>query len=98
LFIDKHGWRGKEGGLTYLKSERLMMIRVSHVSVVEEPDVPDVEDLVVRASEELLEVFSRLKQVREPDKCGKVTLSTLNELASQLNLLILLLECCLYKD
>jgi len=39
------------------------MIRVAEVAVVEEPDIADVKDLVVGASEELMEVLARLKQI-----------------------------------
>lgn len=39
------------------------MIRVTHVSVVEHPDVSDIQDLVVRSDEELSEILSWLKDI-----------------------------------
>ena len=75
-----------------------MVIRVSEVSVVEEPDVADIEDLVVWASEEFSEVLTGLEEISEPDHGGQVTVSSLEELPSQLNLVSLLLVCRLYNQ
>ena len=47
----------------YLEGEGLVVVRVTKVSVVEEPHVPHIEDLVVGAVEELLEVLCGLEQV-----------------------------------
>ena len=74
-----------------------MVIRVSKVSVVEEPDVADIEDLVVGASEEFSEVLTWLEEVSKPDHGWQVTVSSLEELASELHLVSLLLESCLYN-
>lgn len=73
-----------------------MVVRVSEVAVVEKPDIANIEDLVIGASEELGEVLARLEKVREPDQGWEITLSALKELASQLDLISLLLEGCLY--
>ena len=75
-----------------------MVIRVSEVSVVEEPDVADIEDLVVWASEEFSEVLTGLEEISEPDHGRQVTVSSLEELPSQLNLVSLLLVCRLYNQ
>jgi hypothetical protein len=40
-----------------------VVIRVSEVSVVEEPDIADVEDLVVGAIKERLEVLCGLQEI-----------------------------------
>jgi hypothetical protein len=74
-----------------------VVIRVSEVPVVQQPDVPHVEDLIVGASEELLEVLSRLEEVAQPDHGGEIGGAALQELASQLNFVGVLLEGCLYK-
>ena len=39
------------------------MIRVSEVSIVEEPDVTDVEDFIIGASEEFSEVLAGLEKI-----------------------------------
>jgi hypothetical protein len=74
-----------------------VVIRVSKVSVVEEPDVADIEDFVVGASEEFSEVLTWLEEVGKPDHGWQVTVSSLEELASELHLVSLLLECRLYN-
>jgi len=40
-----------------------MVIRISEVSVVEQPHVSHVENFVIRAGEELVEVLAWLKQI-----------------------------------
>ena len=75
-----------------------MVIRVSEVSVVEEPDVADIEDLVIRASEEFSEVLTGLEEISQPDHGRQVSVSSLEELASQLHLVSLLLVCRLYNQ
>lgn len=70
---------------TYLHSEARVVVRVSHVSDVQEPHVPHVEDLGVLLGEEGLKVLSGLDQVAEPDERRQVDLSSLEELASELN-------------
>jgi hypothetical protein len=74
------------------------MIGISKVSVVEEPHVSVVHDLVVLTSEELCEVLCGLEQVREPNHCGEVLLVALEELASQLYLTSILLMSGLYTE
>ena len=74
-----------------------MVIGVAEVSVVEEPHVTDVEDLVVRASEELSEVLTGLEQISQPYHGRQVTVSSLEEMTSQLHLVSILLVGCLYN-
>ena len=66
--------------------EVIVMIRVSHVSVVQKPDVSDIKDLVALLVEELLEVLNWLNKVTEPNHSGEIMFFTLEELASQFNL------------
>ena len=77
---------------TYLEAEALVMIGVTEVSVVEEPDVADVEDFVVGACEELSEVLGGLEEISEPDHGGQVGASALEEVTPQLNLVSVLLQ------
>ena len=77
---------------TYLKAEALVMIGVTEVSVVEQPDIADVEHLVVGAGEELSEVLGWLEEISEPDHGGQVGTSALEEVPSQLNLVSVLLQ------
>lgn len=73
-----------------------MVIRVAEVSVVEKPYVSDIENLVVWAVKELREVLARLKEIREPNHGREISLSSMKELASKLNLLCILLISGLY--
>jgi len=73
------------------------MIGVSEISIVEEPDIADVEDLIVGAVEEFSEVLAGFQEISQPDHRGQVTVSSLQEVTSQLHLLRLLLVCCLYN-
>ena len=82
---------------TYLEGEWLVVVGVTEVSIVEEPNVSDIDDLVVWASEELSEVLAGLEQVSQPDHSGKVTVSALQELSSQLHFICLLLVGGLYN-
>ena len=74
-----------------------MVIGVAEVSVVEEPNVTDVEDLVVRASKELSEVLTGLEQISQPYHSRQVTVSSLEEMTSQPHLVSILLVGCLYN-
>ena len=74
-----------------------MVIGVAEVSVVEEPNVTDVEDLVVRASKELSEVLTGLEQISQPYHSRQVTVSSLEEMTSQPHLVSILLVSCLYN-
>ena len=47
----------------YFKSEGVVVVGVSEVTVVQEPDVADVEDLIIGASEELVEVLGGLQEI-----------------------------------
>jgi len=51
---------------------RRVVVRVSLVSHVNKMDVSVVQDLVIGASEELSEVFSRLQKIGEPEHSGHV--------------------------
>ena len=69
------------------------MIRVSEVSVVEEPHVTNISDLVVLPLEELLEVLCWFQEISKPDQGWQIIASSLEELASQLYLVVVLLVC-----
>lgn len=73
------------------------MVRVSKVSVVEEPHISDVRNLVIRPRKELVEVLNWLNQVGQPNHCGQIWVSSLDELSSKSNLIIVLLMSCLYS-
>ena len=73
------------------------MIRVTEVSVVDKPHVSHVEDLVVRAEEERLEILGWLQKIRKPNECREISLSALEEFTSELDLISLLLEGGLYN-
>lgn len=49
--------------IPYLKAERLVVVGVTEISVVNKPHVTDVKDLVVCTGEELSEVLAWLKQI-----------------------------------
>ena len=51
------------GGHSYLKGERVVVIRITEVTVIQEPDVADIEDLVVGAIKERLEVLCGLQEI-----------------------------------
>ena len=55
------------------------------VSVVETPNVSDVGNFVVAASEELLEVFCGLNQLGQPDQSWEISLSAWNVRASKVD-------------
>lgn len=65
--------------------EALVMVRVAHVAVVDEPDVAHIKDLVVGPVEERSKVFDGLNEVSEPDERGHVRLSALKMNTSQLD-------------
>jgi hypothetical protein len=73
------------------------MVGVTEISIVEEPDIADVEDLIVGAVEEFSEVLAGFEEISQPDHRGQVTVSSLQEVTSQLHLLRLLLVGCLYN-
>lgn len=62
-----------------------VMVRVAHVSVVEEPNVSHVEHLVAFFFKKWLEVFRWFDQVAEPDHRWQIMLSTLEESSSKLD-------------
>lgn len=51
------------GGYTYLKREGLVVIRITEVTIIQEPDVANIEDLVVGAIEERLKVLCGLQEI-----------------------------------
>ncbi len=69
-----------------------MVVGVTKVTVVEKPHITNIEDLVVWAIEEALEVLDWLQEIGEPDQSRKISASSLNESTSKLNLISLLLE------
>ena len=54
-----------------------MVIGIAKVAVIEEPDVADVEDFVIGASEELCEILTGLEEIRQPDHGWQIALSSL---------------------
>jgi hypothetical protein len=72
-----------------VETEGFMMVRVSEVSVIEQPHISVVQDFIVGLGEEVFEVGSRLAQVSQPDQGGKVLCSSFDELTSQLNLVVI---------
>ena len=74
------------------------MVRVAHITDVKEPNVTDIEDLVVWSSEELFEVLGRLYEVSEPDHSGHIGLSAGKMNTSKLDISSVLLELCLYRN
>ena len=70
-----------------------MVIRVSEVSVVEEPHITDIRNLIVFPLEELLKVLCWFKEISKPDQSWQIIGFSLEELASQLYLIVLLLVC-----
>jgi hypothetical protein len=75
-----------------------VVVRVTKVSVVKEPDVADVEDLVVWAGEELSKVLGGLEEISQPDHGRKIAASSLEEVTSQLHLVGVLLMGGLYEN
>lgn len=62
------------------------MVGASLVPVVEEPDISNVGDFVVWASEERLKVLSGFDELRKPNHSGEVGLSSGNMGTSESNL------------
>lgn len=67
------------------------MVGVTKVTVVEEPHIANIKNLIVWAIEEALEVLNWLQEIGEPDQSGKISTSSLNESTSQLDLISFLL-------
>jgi len=59
------------------------MIRLSLVTVVEKPDVANVEDLVLAFTEESREVLCGFCDLGQPDHSWEVDLTTLHEVSLQ---------------
>jgi hypothetical protein len=59
------------------------MIGGTLISVVETPDVSDIGNFIVTASEELLEVFCGLNQLWQPDQSWEISLSAWDVSASE---------------
>ena len=54
-------YNGREVWYYYLKGERVVVIRITEVTVIKKPDVADIEDFVVWAIKERLEVLCGLQ-------------------------------------
>ena len=74
-----------------------MVIRETHVSVVEEPHISHIKDLISLHLEELLEVLNWLDQVTEPNHGWEIGLLSLEEGTSKLDRLGGSLLLGLYK-
>jgi hypothetical protein len=61
------------------------MVRRTLISVVETPDISNISNFVVTASEELLEVFCGLNQLWQPDQSWEISLSAWNVSSSKVN-------------
>ena len=61
------------------------MVGRALVSVVETPNVSDVGNFVVAASEELLEVFCGLNQLGQPNQSWEISLSAWDVRASKVD-------------
>jgi hypothetical protein len=85
-------YKAIHNGRAYLEAEALVMIGVTEVSVVEQPDIAHVEHFVVGACEELSEVLGGLEEISEPDHGGQICASALEEVPPQLNLVSVLLQ------
>lgn len=56
-------YNGGQVRYSYLKGERVVVVRITEVTVIQEPDIADIEDLVVGAIEERLEVLCGLQEI-----------------------------------
>ena len=63
-----------------------MMIGVVHISNVEQPNISDIQNLVVSFGKELLKILGRLQQLTKPNHGGQICLPTLQVGASQLHI------------
>lgn len=72
--------------LTHLvEAVAVVVVGAALVPVVEEPDIADLSDLVVRAGEELVEVLSRLDEFGQPNHGGHVSELAWNVSAAELD-------------
>ena len=76
--------------------ERIMMVRLALITVVEKPDVAHVANLVLALSEERLEVLCRLSDLWKPNHGWQVRLATLHERTLKSNLITSRSNSCLY--
>ena len=81
---------------TYLHIEALVMVGVAHVSVVKEPHISHVEDLVSWLIKEGGEVLNWLDQITEPDHSWEIASSSLKQCTSELNSLSGIMSSGLY--
>ena len=63
-----------------------VVIRTALISVVKEPNIAELLDLVIGVREELLEVFCRLNQLGQPNHSGQVLASSGKESTLELNI------------
>ena len=62
-----------------------VMVGITHVSVIKEPDISHVKDLIALHGEEFLEVLRWFDKVAEPNHGGEVGFLSLQECASELD-------------
>jgi hypothetical protein len=70
---------------TYFHIKALVVVRISHVSVIEHPNISHIEDFAIFLSKEFLEVFSWLNEITEPKHGWEIVSLSLQELTSKLN-------------
>ena len=75
-----------------------MVIRLTLVSVVKEPDVSHVEHLVLPLAEEVLEVACWLSELRQPDHCWQIGLTTLKKCTLKSDIFGVACNSCFYKS
>jgi hypothetical protein len=81
-----------------VKAERLVVVRLAEVSVVNQPHISVVKDFVLRLQEERLEVCYGFTEVGEPEKGGKILGAALEEVSSQVHILGVLLVLTLGRN
>lgn len=68
-----------------LHLKAFMMVRVTHVSVVDEPYVSNIEDLFALTFKEFLKVGCGFNKIGEPEHCWEVRVLALEESSSELD-------------
>ena len=69
--------------VTYLHFKTFMMIRVTHISVVKEPYVSNIENLFALTFKESLKVARGFNKIREPKHSWKVRVLSLEVSSSK---------------
>ena len=75
-----------------------MVIRVTHVSIIEEPNISNIKNFASLVFEERLKVLNGLDKIGEPDHGGEISSSTGKELSTELNILSVVLSLGLGAD